>query len=250
MTLIPELQRDLVDAAARMTIRRKRFGLPLRVSLAVAAATALVVAGLVIVGRDTSDPRRSTGEPAGTPTNPTSPTVPERAPQAPPRGGPRPIPGSFSRPVRFEFGEIPYSLVGFRGSRRPRERGETICTRLVEGPEGPGRPLASYGCAGERLLRREFDDHPVRTFGGSGGEYAFVSGFARADVANIAVVAPQYPSRVVLSEPWSPEPRRKPIRFFLVVIDPPPDAGPEFPLRTRIRLQGRLTSGETVEGVP
>jgi hypothetical protein len=250
MTLIPELQRDLVDAAARMTTRRQRFRPRPRVTLAVAVATAVVVAALVVVGRDTSDPRRSAGEPAGTPKNPTSPTVPERAPQAPPRGGPRPIPGSFSRPVNFEFAGFRYSIVGFRGGRLPRQRNTTICTRLVERPDGSGRPLASYGCAGERLLRRELHDHPVRTFGRSGGEYAFVSGFARADVTNIAVVAPKHPTRVVLSEPWSPQPRRKPIRFFLVVIDARSDAARDFPLRSRIRLQGRLISGETVEGVP
>jgi hypothetical protein len=248
MTLIPELQRDLVDAAARMSIRRRRFRLRPRVTLAVAVATAVVVAALVVVGRDSSDPRRSSGEPAGTPENPPSPTVPEQSSQAPPR--PRPIPGSFSRPVNFEFAGFRYSIVGFRGGRLPRQRNTTICTRLVERPEGPGRPLDSYGCAGERLLRRELDDHPVRTFGRGGGDYAFVEGFARADVTSIAVVAPKHPTRVVLSEPWSPQPRRKPIRFFLVIIDARSDAAGDFPLRSRIRLQGRLISGETVEGVP
>src|SRR5687767_13193445 len=103
MTLIPELQRDLVDAAARRITRRQRFHLRPRVTVVVAVATAVVVAALVVVVRDTSDPTPSSREPAGTPTNPTGPTVPERAPQAPPRGGPRPIPGSFSRPVNFEF---------------------------------------------------------------------------------------------------------------------------------------------------
>jgi hypothetical protein len=252
MTVIPELQHDLVAAAARMTTRRQRFRRRLRATMAVAAAAAVIAAALVVVGGGASDRAPSSREPAGPPdNNPPSSTVSERSLEPPSPGGPRPIPGSLSRPVRFTFNGIHYSIVGFRGGRRPRERNTTICTRLVEGLEGPGRRLAGQTCAGEQLLRRELDDNPVRTVGRGGGEYTFVSGFARADVTSIAVIAPRYPSRAVLSEPWSPPGwRGKPIRFFEVVIDPPREASPEFPLRSRIRLQGRLTDGETVEGVP
>jgi len=253
MTLIPQLQHDLVAAAARVTTRRQRFRLRLRATMAVAAAAAaLIAAALVVVGGGASDRAPSSREPAGPPdNNPPSSTVPERSPGPPPPGAPRSVPGSLSRPVRFTFGGIQYSVVGFLGSRSPRQRNTTICTRLVEGPEGPGRSLVGQTCAGERLLRRELDDNPVRTVGGGGAEYTFVSGFARADVTSIAVIAPRYPSRAVLSEPWSPSGwRGKPFRFFVVVIDPPREAGPELPRRTRIRLQGRLIDGETVEGVP
>lgn len=252
MTLIPDLQHDLVAAAGRMTTRRQRFRRRLGATMAVAAAAALIVAALVVVGGGGSDRAPSSREPAAPPGNkPTGSTVPERALEPPPPSGLRPVPGSVSRPVRFTFVGIHYSVVGFLGSRRPRQRNRTICTRLVEGRQGRGRRLASETCAGEQLLRRELDDNPVRIVGGGGGEYTFVSGFARADVTNIAVIAPKYASRVVLSERWSPPGwRGKPIRFFEVVIDPPREAGPEFPLRSRIRLQGRLIDGERVEGVP
>jgi hypothetical protein len=247
MTLIPELQHDLVAAAARMTTRRQRFRRRLGATMAVASAAALIAAALVVVGGGASDRAPSSREPAAAPNNPPSSTAPE----PPPPGAPRPVPGSLSRPVEFTFGGTRYSVVGFIGSRRPGQRNTTICTRLVEVPPDPARPLPSQTCAGEQLLRRELDDNPVRIVARGGGEYTHVSGFARADVASIAVGAPRYPSRAALSQPWSPPGwRGKPIRFFEVIIDPPREAGPEFPLRSRIRLQGRLTDGETVEGVP
>jgi hypothetical protein len=244
MTLIPDLQRDLVDAAARMSRPRQRFVMRLRLTAAVAAAAALVGATLLLVGRDASDSGQSSREPTGPSRNPPGRTVPERPPK-PPGLNVHPVPGSFSPRVSFGFAGVRYSVVGFRRG------GRLICTSLAEGAKGPGRPLAANSCAGERLLRRDLEDNPVRTFGGFGGEHSFVSGFARADVTRIALVAPRYPGRVVLSKPWSPEPwRGKPIRFFVVAIDRPRDARPDFPLRTRIRLQGTLTNGETIEGVP
>jgi hypothetical protein len=121
---------------------------------------------------------------------------------------------------------------------------------LTEAAKGPGQPLAA-NCAGERLLRRELEDNPIRTFGGGGAEPSLQWGFARADVTRIALVSPRYPNRVVLSEPWRPGPwRGQPIRYFLVVIDRPGDARPDFPLRDRLRLEGRLATGETVQAVP
>ena len=249
--MIPELQHDLVAAAARVTTRRQRFRLRLGVTVAVVAAAALVSAALVVVGGGGPDRAPSSGEPAGPPNNQPGSTVPERSPEPPPSGAPRPVPGTLSRPVEFTFRENRYSVVGFIGSRRPRQRNTTICARLVEVPPDPARPRPSQMCAGVQLLRRELDDNPVRTVGLGGGEYTHVSGFARADVTGIAVVAPRYPNRAVLSQPWSPPGwRGNPIRFFWVVIDPPRRADPEFPRRSRIRLQGRLIDGETVEGVP
>jgi hypothetical protein len=237
MTLIPELQRDLVDAAARLRGRRQRFGVRLRLAAVVAAAGALIGATAVLVGRDVFDRAPSSPEPARPRENPPGRTAP------PPRRNVEAVPGSFSDPVNFEFGGIRYSIVGFRS------RDRAICTRLVE-LAGPGRPLATHGCAGQRL-RRELADDPVRTASGGAAEHVFQAGFARADVTRLALVSPRYPNRVVLSEPWSPGPgRAKPIRFFFVLIDPPPDAPRNFPLRTRLRLEGRLTTGETVEAVP
>jgi hypothetical protein len=233
MTLIPDLERDLVDAAGRVHGGWRRFGPPLRLAMAGAAAAALICAMVLIVGRDGSDPARSSRNTA-TPPNRTAPAPPTHM---------RPLPGTFSDPVRFEFEGVRYSLVGFRS------RGDVICMRLVEGV--PGRPLASSTCAGERLLRRELPDHPVRIVGTGGAESTFVSGFARVDVTTLELISPRYPSRAVLSAPWRPKGwRGKPIRFFEVAIDLPPGAARNIPQLSRIRLQGRLASGETVDSIP
>jgi hypothetical protein len=241
MTLMPDLQRDLVDAAARMSVRRHRLGVRLRLAAALAAAAALVGVMAVLVGRDGSDRAPSSRESAE-PQNPPGPTVPERPPEPPRRL--RPVPGSLSNTVRFEFAGVRYSIVGFRS------RTGAICTRLTNRDKGPGRERASDSCVGEWLLRRGLD-RPARIVGGGGGEHTFVSGFARADVARIALLRPRYLSRIVLSEPWSPEPgRAKPIRLFLVLIDAPADAPRDFPLGARLSLEARLATGETVDVLP
>jgi hypothetical protein len=242
MTLIPDLQRDLVDGAARMSARRQRFAVRLRLAAALAGAAVLVGATAVLVGRDGSDRAPSSREPAGPPQNSPSPVAP--VPPAEPPRHVRPVPGSLSNTVRFEFAGVRYSVVGFRS------RNGAICTRLTNRDNGPGRRLASDSCVGEWLLRRGLD-RPARVSGGGGGEHTFVTGFAQAHVAGIALLSPRYLSRVVLSEPWRPEPGQgKPIRFFFVLIDAPPDAPPDFPARARLRLEARLTSGETVVVVP
>jgi hypothetical protein len=248
MTLIPDLQRDLVDAAARMNRHRQRFALWLRLTPAVAVAAALIGASVLHLGGDGSDRAPSSREPAGSPQNSSPSAPPERSPKPPPRRGPQPMPGSLSQAVRFEFAGVGYSIVGFRG--RGGSRDGTICTRLAERGRGRSGRLVGATCAGERLLRRELDDHPARTVGG-GGQPPQIAGFARADVARIAVLDSQYPSRVVLSEAWSPEPwQGEPIRFFLVLIDAPPDRARDLLLQDRLRLEARLTSGELVDVVP
>jgi hypothetical protein len=116
--------------------------------------------------------------------------------------------------------------------------------------DNPGRRLPSTGCAGDRLLRRELDDDPARIVGG-GGRPTSMFGFARAGVARIAVLDPRYPTRVVLSEPWSPEPwRGEPIRFFQVLSDAPHDKARDFLVRDRLHLVARLASGELVDVIP
>lgn len=240
MTLIPELQRDLVDAAARMSRRRQRFGVWVRLTPVAVAAAALIGATVLLLGGDGSDPEPSSRSAAGSPQ--------DSAPKPPPRRGPDPMPGTVSRAVRFAFRGVGYSIVGFRG--RSASRGGVICTRQVELGGGGSRRVVGATCAGERLLRRGLDDHPVRTVGG-GGQPIQLSGFARADVTRIAVLDSQYPTRVVLSEPWSPEPwQGEPIRFFLVLIDAPPDRARTLLRHDLPRLEARLTSGETVEGAP
>jgi hypothetical protein len=248
MTLIPDLQRDLVDAAARLNGRRRRLRLWLRLTPAVLVAAALIGATVLLLGGGGSDSAPSSREPAGSPQNSSPSTPPEQPPWRPPRRGPQPMPGSLSQAVRFEFAGVGYSIVGFRA--RSGSRDGVICTRLVARGGGRSRRLVGATCAGEGLLHRELDDHPARTVG-TGGQPAQISGFARADVARIAVLDSQYHSRVVLSEPWSPEPwQGQPIRFFLVLIDAPPDRARDFLLQDRPRLEARLTSGELVEVVP
>ena len=245
MTLIPELQQDLVDAAARMAGHRQRVRVWLRLTPAVAVAAAIVSATVLLLGRDESDPTRSSPQPAGL-----SQDSQRHSPPAgsPPRRYSRPVPGSLSQTLRFEFAGVRYSTVGFRS--RSGSRDGVICTSLAQRRGELGRRVASNGCAGERLLRRELDDHPARTVGG-GGEPIAVFGFARADVTEIAVLDSHYASRVVLSKPWSPEPwQGEPIRFFHVLIDAPHNSAPDLVRQNRPHLVARLTSGEVVEVVP
>ena len=76
-------------------------------------------------------------------------------------------------------------------------------------------------------------------------------GFARADVARIVVVDSRYPSRVVLSESWTPEPwHGAPIRFFYVLVDAPGDKARDLPLRDSLHLVARVAGGERLAVVP
>ena len=237
MTLIPDLQRDLVDAAERWNGQQQRFGVWWRLTPAVVVAAALIGVAVLLSSRDPSSQESSPGTPS------------ERSPKPPSRRGPQPRPGSLSPVVRFEFAGVGYSSVGFRA--RSASRDGVICSRVLERRGGRGRRVVGATCAGERLLRRGLDDHAARTVGGGGGQPVQFSGFARADVASIAVSDPQYPSRVVLSEPWRPAPwQGQPIRFFLVLIDAPPDRARDLLFGDRPRLEARLTSGELVDVVP
>jgi hypothetical protein len=143
---------------------------------------------------------------------------------------------------------VHYSIIGFQA--RSASRNGVICTRLVERAGDRARRLVGAACAGERQVSRELDDHPARTVGVGGAQPTKIFGFARADVARIAVLDAQYPSRVVLSEPWSPEPwQHEPIRFFLVLVDTPRDRAPDAPFE-HPGLEARLTSGALVDVVP
>ena len=249
MTLIPDLQRDLVDAAARRTGLRHRFAVWLLLTPVLMVAAALIGVAVLPLGGDDSDRAPSSGQPAGPPQKPSPDTAPKRAPKPPPRRGPQPIAGSLSRPVGFKFARERYSIVGFRG--RSASRDGVICTRLVERAGDRARRLVGASCAGERLLRHELDDHPARTVGVGGAQPTQVFGFARADVARIAVLDAQYPSRVVLSEPWSPKPwQHEPIRFYLVLVDTPGGRAPDSPFKNGPRLEARLTSGAPVGVFP
>ena len=235
MTLIPDLQRDLVEAAGRMG--RQRLRAPAGV-VAAAVAAAFVVAAVVLVANDGGEPVSPPtdsilpGSPSASP--PTDTPVPEA-----PRPSMEPVPGSASAPLEFEFGGVSYSATGFRSDE------SVICMKLKR-PSGSEPPMpASGSCLGERLLRDALATGPVHMFAGGGVQPSQTAGFARADVAELTVVGPtEADSRAFLSEPWSPEPwEGEPIRFVYVLSE----GGPEpIPGMNRHRFRAKLTNGEVV----
>jgi hypothetical protein len=89
-------------------------------------------------------------------------------------------------------------------------------------------------CSGERSLRRGLRRQSVLNVGGGGGEHLLVSGFARAEVAAVAVVGTDWPARPVLTRPWRPLDGER-IRAFVIVVDPPRGANPSGRVFMRIR---------------
>jgi hypothetical protein len=164
---------------------------------------------------------------------PELPPDPSSPPDAP-RPDVHPIPGSGSDPLEFEFGGVRYSIVGFRSQ-------DSVCTRTGE---LRGQPAGS-ACLSERLLRDALADRPVHIYAGGGGTHTMAMGYARANVAELTLVNPNRDARVVLSEPWSPEPwEGDPIRFLYIVMDGTPAELPEF---YEVELRATLTNGEVVE---
>jgi hypothetical protein len=167
------------------------------------------------------------------------PHSPAGAPTARPDVHPTP-PGTTAS-HNFELAGTPYTMVGFRSEG-------SVCASLIDrgmagGPIGGGR-----NCLAEPLLRQAIAERPVHIFGGGGGEQTFIVGFARADVVDMSLLRSYGGSRVVLSDPWRPEPwQGKPIRFFYIVSDKPPySAEGESPILGGVRGVARLNSGERV----
>lgn len=228
MTLIPDLQRDLVEAAARMKEPRHRLSGALRVSAATVGAAALGVAAVALLDGEGSerggarDGRAATGPPSRTVTEPATPA---------PRPRFRPVPGSISEPAALSFDGVRYRGVGFRN------RDGLICTTLTMNESA--RPGQS--CLSERLLPRALSDNPFHIFAGGGGKHTTVAGYARADVTRIVLVGTRLPNRVLLSKPWSPTPGRgEPIRFFYVLVDwrRPTHSRSQLPEGSRLRASG------------
>jgi hypothetical protein len=239
MTLIPDLQRDLVEAAGRMS--GPRLPMQARITAGLAAVAALVATVLFVAPDDSDDPS-APADPASPPQARPGPTPPEHPPEAP-RPDVHPTPRGNSTSVRFEFAGVRYSVFGFRSQG-------SVCTALTEIPADPGTRGGSRACLGERLLRRGLADGHVHTFAGGGGRqgHTFTAGYARAEVAALSVIGSTGNSRVVLSEPWSPEPwRGGPIRFFYVVTDRPPES---LPRSDDLRLRARLTNGQVIQPAP
>jgi hypothetical protein len=86
-------------------------------------------------------------------------------------------------------------------------------------------------------------------YAGGGAQISETAGFARADVTSLSLLDPPAgASRVILSEPWSPEPwDGDPIRFVYVLSDSAPAPTPGI---ARHRFRVELTNGELVEPVP
>ena len=263
MTLIPDLRRDLVDAAGRVGQPR----LPVRRRLVAGAATVAAIAALVLLmatrSDESSSPRESAapqsrGEPAPPSPDELPPQRDELAPRPPdefapapelppdpsaPPGAPQqdvhPIPGSGSDPLEFEFGGVRYSVVGFRSE-------SSVCTALTEEAGGlPGLSAAGRSCLSERLLRDALADRRVHMYAGGGGTHTMAAGYARANVAELAVADPNRNTRVVLSQPWSPEPwEGDPIRFVYILMEGTPYEMPEF---HELKLRATLTNGSELE---
>jgi hypothetical protein len=259
VTLIPDLQRDLVNAAGRLGEPR----LPPRGRLAAGLATVAAVAALVLLvatrSDESSSPRESAApqsrdelappspdelppsrdEPAPRPPDelapapelPPDPSVPPAPPDM------HPIPGS-SDPLEFEFGGVRYSVMGFRSQ-------DSVCTALTEKSGMPGLRAGGRSCLSERLLRDALADRPVHIYAGGGGTHTMATGYARAEVAELTLSNQSRDARVVLSEPWSPEPwQGDPIRFVYILMEGTPY---ELPEHHELELRATLTNGDVVE---
>jgi hypothetical protein len=173
-----------------------------------------------------------------------APLVDPVAPPAPgiPEGAPRPnidpIAESASPPLDFVMGGPAYRAVGFQTTRY------ALCVKLTEVDSGlPG----GLSCLGGRGLRKTLAEKPVTVFAAGGtlsGDMVH-AGLVRADVVEITPRDEASGVRVVLSEPWRPEPwEGEPIRFVLAfeLESGRPEPG-EF---SRPSLNARLKDGRVL----
>jgi hypothetical protein len=238
VSLIPDLERQIRDAAAHRRRRSRRRAVGSVATAAAAACLLLVV--LLAAGGESGN--------GGDPAPSGRPSVPEdehRGGDDPGRAPPSipfrdPLPGSESEPLEFTFAGVRYTATGFRN------RNNTICTTLAS--EVTDRD--PMGCLGDRLLRAALAQSPARLGGGGGDRPSVGFGFSRADVVRLAVDRSR--SRVVLSEPWRPEPwRGEPIRFFYLLVDARIDARPGTGRSLLdVPIEARLRDGRVVELVP
>jgi hypothetical protein len=202
-----------------------------------ATAAALVVAAVLLVSADD-------GEPGSSPSDPSRPASPANPPTDPPATAPprpriRPVPGSESPPIRFEFDGVSYSAMGLRSER------SMICIAVESTARDADPAPRSGSCLRDRLLSDALGESRVHMFAGGGGSPSHSAGFARADVTALSLVGPDAAGgKVVLSEPWTPEPwEGDPIRFVYVLSDGPAPEGPSFAYH---RLRAELANGKVV----
>lgn len=219
MTLIPDLERDLVEAAeGRMrSVRRRTWR---AAAFAVAAVVALAVA---IVTFSFSDGGAGPSRPAGDGQRPDTP--------APPPSTPRPVPGTLVRLSTFDFRGVQYQLSGYRS------RDGSVCMRIKQTPPvAPGLTRPSIMCAGGPSLRRRLRRERVLNVSAGGGPPGrmMVAGFTVAAVSNVRAVGTDWPTHVELTPAWRPLDGER-IRAFLIVIKPP--RGVEVPRDAYMRIR-------------
>jgi hypothetical protein len=217
MTLIPDLERDLVEAAGRVRAPRGRARHAAPYAVAAAAVAALAVGSAALLGGDDArdGPSRAAEQP-------------DQSPPPPQRRVPRALHGSASAPLTFGFDGVRYRVVGFRS------RQDSICLRLNR--LGSHATMLGVTCSGERNLRRGLRREAVLKVGAGGGKLLTVSGFVTPDVTELVTRGTKRRSRVFLTEPWRPKPwAGDPIRGFIAVLEGEAGGG-----RSLIRELGRI----------
>ena len=220
MTLIPDLEGDLVTAAGRVRSVRRRTRRAAALGIAAAAATAVALVTFWSSDEDPGPKRAAGGEPSATP--------------APPRTLP-PEPGTLVRLGSFDLRGVHYRLSGYRS------RHDVVCVRHDQsGLASVPTPLLSVTCAGRQSLRRRLRDVRVFYVGGGGGDPIVVTGFARPDVRGVKAVETKWPARVVLTRPWRPWNDVR-IRAYTIVVDPP--RGADIPRDEFMRIRAVEAGG-------
>ncbi len=217
MTLLPELERELVSAAGRLGRTRGRLSAARRLALPVAAlAVIAVVIGVIARG---SGEEPATDRPALDQAPPQRPSV-------------RAVPGTASPRATATVEGVTYEAFGYLSARG------LICIRFLEPGDDPRRP--SVGCLNTRGAREALAERPAHIFAGGGSRsgVSVATGLARPDVTAVRAVNG---ARVVLSRSWRPTREVDPIRFFLVFTRRAGKPQPGQPLGPR--LQVRLGNG-------
>jgi hypothetical protein len=115
---------------------------------------------------------------------------------APPYPDLHPQAGTVSEPLELEFDGIEYTAVGYRS------QDGMICSALVN--PAFERVEGGVGCASARLLQRSLEERRFFVSGGGGGRHAIVYGFARPDVAGLALAAASRAASSSFRSPWRP----------------------------------------------
>jgi hypothetical protein len=207
MTLIPELEHELVTAAERRRSVRGRTRRAAALGVAAAAVLALAIA-LGSLWSSEDDPSSGTA-----------------------------ADGSLVRLGSFDFRGVQYRLSGYRSPARGSRRNDTVCLQIKRTPPvAPGADRPSVMCAGDGLLLRGLRRERVLNVGAGGGppQRLEITGFTVADVSRVRAVGASWPAHVELTRAWRPlnGPR---IRAFVIVLDPPRGAKLSRRAYSRIR---------------